>query len=152
MSILKIVCVLHRKLFQKNLYEFLVTYVVRYFWLTEWNILHSTVALCATYLILLVFGGSFASALITFLFNMGYLLIGTCWFFITCNNHHRSEFNIFFITCAISAIFHAYEEVLEFYFLRPRNKKWLYSQMQLKNCEKISVTNATFLVIYGKLS
>ncbi|XP_043279250.1 lysophospholipid acyltransferase 5 isoform X2 [Venturia canescens] len=46
------------------------------FWNYGWNSLHSAQAVCATYLILLVFGGTLTSTTITFIFNMGYLLYG----------------------------------------------------------------------------
>ncbi|KAG8035692.1 hypothetical protein G9C98_001120 [Cotesia typhae] len=45
-------------------------------WNFGWNVGHSALALSATYLILLIFGGSTLSIILTFVFNMGYLSYG----------------------------------------------------------------------------
>lgn len=44
--------------------------------LTDLNILHSSTAVCATYLILTILGSTGLSVIITLLFNMTYLLYG----------------------------------------------------------------------------
>lgn len=43
---------------------------------TDYNILHSSTAVCATYLVLTIFGSTGLSVVVTFLFNMTYLLYG----------------------------------------------------------------------------
>nr|XP_003701017.1 PREDICTED: lysophospholipid acyltransferase 5 isoform X1 [Megachile rotundata] len=46
------------------------------YWNYEFSTIHSATSLCITYLILKIFEGSFLSVLITFVFNMSYLLYG----------------------------------------------------------------------------
>ncbi|KAG7208328.1 hypothetical protein KM043_014564 [Ampulex compressa] len=46
------------------------------YWNYEYNILHSATALCVTYLIFKICGGTGFSVIVTFLFNMVYLLYG----------------------------------------------------------------------------
>ncbi|XP_034951488.1 lysophospholipid acyltransferase 5 [Chelonus insularis] len=55
---------------------FLVSGFLLGFWNFGWNVGHSAFALCATYLILLVFRGSFLCVVFTFIFNMIYLSVG----------------------------------------------------------------------------
>ncbi|KAK0175353.1 hypothetical protein PV327_009107 [Microctonus hyperodae] len=55
---------------------FIVCGLLLGFWNFGWTIGHSAFALCATYLILFILGGTTLSVLITFIFNMAYLSYG----------------------------------------------------------------------------
>ncbi|XP_029170984.1 lysophospholipid acyltransferase 5 [Nylanderia fulva] len=46
------------------------------YWNYDWNILHSSTAVCGTYLILTMLGSTGLFVIVTFLFNMSYLLYG----------------------------------------------------------------------------
>ncbi|XP_020281178.1 lysophospholipid acyltransferase 5 [Pseudomyrmex gracilis] len=46
------------------------------YWNYDWNILHLSTAVCGTYLILTILGNNGLSVIVTFLFNMSYLLYG----------------------------------------------------------------------------
>lgn len=46
------------------------------YWNYDYNILHSSTAVCGTYLILTIFGSTGLFVIVTFLFNMSYLLYG----------------------------------------------------------------------------
>ncbi|XP_057322360.1 lysophospholipid acyltransferase 5 [Microplitis mediator] len=72
---------IHRKYFIRQSPElqhifFIVCGIFLGSWNFGWNVGHSALALSATYLILLIFGGSSVSIVLSFLFNMSYLSYG----------------------------------------------------------------------------
>lgn len=79
---------IHRKYFYgKDVHLQHLFFILTGFFLGYWNyyndIFHCITAIIVTYAVLSIFGGSAVSVIVTFVFNLGYLLLGKfSWFII----------------------------------------------------------------------